>query len=123
MTEEIIPLTLLLAEPARNPEGVARVQELLSGLGMVATAHGRSSVTVRVSPDRFRELFGSEPRLVMPKPSGVADKGTPGGWETAAELPVPESLVQDVSQLSIMPPASRLNPGPKIGGFPDDSST
>lgn len=106
---EEIPLTLLLAEPARNPEGLARVQGLLGELGMVATAQGRTSLTVRVGLVRFRDLFGFEPRPVVAEPPGIADKGTPGGWQAVTELPVPQSLKEDVSQLSVMPPAARLS--------------
>ena len=102
-----IPLSLTLHPDSRTPSGVARVQQAAAELGLEPTAAGRATVSCRVSPERFTELFGTPPpRAVRPRKPGRSDAGSAGGF-AAADLPVPPALAEWVESLSVTPPATR----------------
>ena len=102
-----IPLSLMLRQAARTPNGVARVQQAAAALGLEPTTAGRATVSCRVSTEKFAELFGEPPPAVASRSPGRSDKGTPGGY-ASADLPVPAALAEWVESLSVMPPATRL---------------
>ncbi len=102
----VIPISLTLRSEARTLEGVAQVEQAASALGMKPIAAGRSTVSCRVSFEKFAELFGRPALLAVSLPPGSADQGTPGGY-MAVDLSVPVELEKWVESLSVTPPATR----------------
>lgn len=101
-----IPLVLTLRPAARTPTAVAQVQQVAAALDLQPMGAGRATISCRVSPEKFEELFGEVPAVVKAKLPGSTDKGAPGGF-AETDLPVPASLAKWVESLSVMPPATR----------------
>jgi hypothetical protein len=103
-----INIAMLLRKPWRTAEGIARVQEIASSLGINPSASGRASVSGKVSSDLFVKLFAVSPTPVEPKKPGTEDFGSAGGYTTEMELPIPRELEKYVESISVVPPARRL---------------
>ena len=104
-----INISILLRKSWRTSEGIARVKETVSSLGITPSASGRVSVSGKVPVDSFVKLFGVSPTAVEATPPGNSDFGSPGGYMTEMKLPVPAKLKEFVESISVVPPAVRLH--------------
>jgi hypothetical protein len=83
-------LQVLLREPWRNDAGRSAVERALGELGMHTTGGGQASVSARATPAALATAVGAaEPDAYVPPADG--------------ELPVPPSLAEYVSSLTIAP--------------------
>jgi hypothetical protein len=108
MTSASIHIAILLRKSWRTSEGIARVQEIASSLGIQLSTYGRASVSGKVSADRFAKLFSVSPVPVEPTKPGTDDFGSAGGYTTDTTLPIPRELEEYVESISVIPPARRL---------------
>ena len=103
-----IPIALTLKKACRNAEVQAEVQQIAGQLGLESTGKGTSTLSCRVTPARFAELFGRAAKVLSSRPPGETDYGAPGGFE-GDDLPVPAELVPFLDSIAIVPPATRLH--------------
>lgn len=103
-----IALSVVLKTHSRTAENIALVEEIASKLGFEVTGRGTASISVRLSPSRFAELFGKGARPIAPRRPGKLDYGAPGGFESE-DLPVPSELSAYIESISVQPPATRLS--------------
>jgi hypothetical protein len=108
MTSASINIAILLRKSWRTSEGIARVQEIASALGIHPSTRGRASIAGKVSPELFVKLFSVSPIPVEPTKPGADDFGSAGGYTTDRELPIPPELEEYVESISVIPPARRL---------------
>jgi hypothetical protein len=108
-----IHIALLLSPGKRTPENAQRVTEIARSLGLIPTAIGNTSVSLRASPEVFRHLFGAEPEARPAVAAGRSDAGAPGGFAFEGPLPVPDPLSDLVESIAVLPPARRLNSAPR----------
>jgi hypothetical protein len=105
---DTVNIAILLHKSWRTPEGVARVQEIASKLGFTLTTSGRVSLSARLPVDTFKQIFKVTPTRLNATPPGDYDFGSPGGYTTDMELPIPSELTNYVQSISVVPPARRL---------------
>ena len=100
----------LLVRPAwRKPEGIARIQEIASRLGLSPTGAGRATVSCRADLAAFARLFHVSPVEQPPRPPAGSDQGSPGGYSWDQPLAIPEELREYVETISVVPPHTRFN--------------
>lgn len=104
-----LSVALVLKREARSPEAADRLERLARELGMEPMQSGRATMTVRVSRQRFQELFGGTPTEAPARPPGDSDFGAAAGVRYDGEMVVPEALAELVESVSVEPPASRLD--------------
>jgi hypothetical protein len=102
-----IQLALTLKPSCRTPEVRAQVQQITARLGLEPTGTGASTLSCRVTPSRFVDLFGQQAKAIAARPPASTDYGTPGGYE-GADLPIPTELVPYLDSIAVVPPATRL---------------
>jgi hypothetical protein len=103
-----IPVAVILKRSSQTPEMRARLQQITARLGLEPTGTGASTLSYRVAPAKFAELFGRQAKAMEARPAGEADYGTPGGYE-GEDLPIPTELVPYVDSITVVPPATRLH--------------
>lgn len=102
-----IPIVLTLKKSCRAPEVRAQIQEVIAGFGLELTGTGAGTLSCRVTPSRFADLFGRQANALAARPPTETDYGTPGGYEDE-DLPIPPELVTYLDSITILPPATRL---------------
>ena len=90
----MIKLQLLLRHPGAEPELDPALRAQLEALGFTVTCAGRASVSATVSEAGFARLFGPPPPL---------QAGFAAGPLAPPELPVPPSLANAVTLITIAP--------------------
>ena len=110
---EPVSVSLVIHSRSRTPEGIEKTRAILKSLGVEPTAAGLATVSCRVAPDRFEELFGASIELVPPSSEGHQDFGSKGGYMATEALSIPDELSEHVTAASVEPPVKRLN---KRGG-------
>lgn len=103
-----ITVALIVTKTARNEDGIARLRDQLTELGLEPGTPGLATLSARLPVSRFDELFSVEPENVEPVDPGRDDMGTPGGRVVSEPLPIPPELAELVTHISIVPPATRL---------------
>jgi len=102
-----IPIALTLKKSCRTPEVRAQVQAITAQLGLESTGTGVSTLSCRIMPSRFADLFGQQAKGLAARPPAETDYGTPGGYE-GEDLPIPTELAPYLESIAILPPATRL---------------
>lgn len=100
----MIKLQLLLRHPGKEPELDPALRARLEACGMAVTGAGRASLSAEIGEDGFDKLFGHHPALQ----SGFAP--TP---QASMELPVPASLSDAISLITVAPRHSATNHHPR----------
>ena len=106
---DTVSVSLVIDKKARTPEKIERVKSILTSLGAESIVSGAATVTCKLIPERFEEVFGVKVEAVPPVESGDYDFGSPGGYVTRGELSIPRGLADYVTSASVEPPAKRLN--------------
>ncbi len=106
--DDFINISILMSKSWRTAEGIARVEKIVSGLGVQVTGSGKASISAKVSPALFTQLFGVSPDRVEPVSPGPVDFGSPGGYTCDRELAIPGQLARYVEMIAVVPPARRL---------------
>jgi len=106
--KECMPkLQILLRKEYRKPEGIAAVNQIVSGLGIRPTGTGFASLSGEISQQAFESMFSSSERTGSPQPM-TTEPGSAGSSEYR-ELPVPEALKDYVESITVAPPHVYFN--------------
>jgi hypothetical protein len=97
-----IKLQILLRSEWRNPEGVDKVRQLLSSLGMTPTAAGLATLSAELDAGKFKATFGVTAAETPPASPAKADFGRSGGY-VSQDLKVPAALSEFVQSISAAP--------------------
>jgi hypothetical protein len=108
MPQPSIPIAITLAPAHRTPAGVNAAGKLLQGLRVQVSGAGSATISARVDPGVFKELFGIDPPFVGAKAASERDFGTPAGYSWDADLPVPPALAGVAERISVQAPATRV---------------
>ena len=103
----MIPLQLLLRSESRNEAGMEALVRAASTIGLLPTATGTATISMRADDETFQRLFGRLPEPLAPSRGGQADFGSAGGYE-ALEVLVPPELVPYVQSITVASPPTRL---------------
>ena len=107
-----VVVSMLLKPACSDPLKRDALRVALDALGLVERTEGRASVTMRVPPARFEELFGVRPTPVPARspgrPPGASDRGAPAGYVCEREPLVPASLDELVASVGVEPPMTRF---------------
>jgi len=103
-----VPIAITLAAAHRTPAGVSAASKLLEELGIHVTVKGAATISARVDPEAFKDLFGLEPRPVGARPPSGRDFGAPAGFASEADLRIPQRLQGIVERINVQAPATRL---------------
>lgn len=109
MTDDTVNVAFILKGEARSAGAKQEVESIARGLGMEPTRAGAATMTLKVSRQRFEELFGGRPQEVPALPASARDAGSPAGHRYEEEIPVPDALLRYVESISVEPPARRLD--------------
>lgn len=102
-----IPIVLTLKKSCRTPEVIAQVRAIIARLSLELTGTGVSTLSCRIMPSRFADLFGRQAKELAARPPMEVDYGTPGGY-ASEDLPIPTELVPYLDSITTLPPATRL---------------
>ena len=107
-----VVVSLLLKPTCSDPPQRRALCAALDAVGLTERTEGRASFTVRVTPARFEELFGTRPSPVLARtpagPPGPSDRGAPAGYVCEREPAVPPSLDDFVTSVGVEPPMTRF---------------
>ncbi len=106
-SNRLIKLQFLIRQSWRNPEGLRRIQGLLSRLKLEITTTGLVSFTAQMRWRDFAKLFGAPAARVAPNPPSQFDFGRSGG-STKSQLTIPHQLQEYIESISVAPPHIRL---------------
>jgi hypothetical protein len=105
---ERVQIAMTLKQSNRTPTSVAKVKQIAAELGLETTDSGRATVSCRVPPEKFAELFGRPPTPQEARRVQNTDYGTPPGY-VGEDLPIPNGLEAFVESIAVVPPATRLD--------------
>ena len=103
-----INVAMTLKSSARVPSVIAEIQGIAQKLGFQATTTGRASISFRIDPETFQQVFGVAARPVSPQLASDGDFGAQGGYVVDTDLNIPEELQQYIETIGIMPPSRRF---------------
>lgn len=103
-----INVAMTLKTSARVPALFSEIQEIAQKLGFQATTTGRASISFRIDPELFQQVFGVSARPISPRPASDADFGDKGGYIVDTDLKVPKELQPYVETIGVIPPSRRF---------------
>ena len=103
-----INVAMTLKTSARKPAAMAAVQTIAQKLGFQITTTGRATISFRIDPEIFQQVFGVSAHPVSPRPAGDKDFGAQGGYIVDSDLKIPDELVQFVETIGVVPPSRRF---------------
>ncbi len=103
-----INVAMTLKTSARVPAMIAEIQAIAERLGFKTTTTGRASISFRIDPEMFQQIFGVPARPIAPQPTTDGDFGAPGGYVVDTDLEVPDGLQPYVETIGVIPPSRRF---------------
>jgi hypothetical protein len=107
-----VVVSMLLRPKCSESSHREALRAALDGVGLTERTEGAATLTVRMTPARFKQLFGTRPTPVpsrlRSRPPGPADDGAPAGYICEVEPTVPASLNEFVASVGIEPPLARF---------------
>ncbi len=103
-----INVAMTLKTSAQVPAVIAEIQEIAERLGFKTTTTGRASISFRIDPETFQQVFGVAARPISPQPANDKDFGARGGYIVDTDLKVPEELQPYVETIGVVPPSRRF---------------
>lgn len=104
----MVQLQILPKKEYRNPAGIELVRTKLKSAGLTFISAGYASIAAEIDETSFARVFGSNLRVIEPKPPGDHDFGAVGGYASDSPLVIPSSLASCLDSITVAPPFTRI---------------